>query len=99
MTYRAKHPAAFINALSEGPKADAIEWLQRTWDELQDLRAGNASDPADADYLAMLGRESVAWLACHAKGISMEHWNLHSNRLLAAINRLPGNSPGQREGI
>ena len=39
MSYRAKHPAAFISALSEGPKAEVLEWLQRMWDELQDLRA------------------------------------------------------------
>jgi hypothetical protein len=43
MTYTAKHPAAFINALSEGPKADVIEWLQRTWDELQDLRSSGGA--------------------------------------------------------
>jgi hypothetical protein len=46
MTYRAKHPAAFINALSEGPKAEVIEWLQRTWDELQDLRTKQPDEPA-----------------------------------------------------
>jgi hypothetical protein len=35
----AKHPAAFINAIAdEGTKAEAIEWLQKTWDELCDLR-------------------------------------------------------------
>lgn len=39
MTYQAKHPAAFINVIAdEGDKAEALEWLQRTWDELQDLR-------------------------------------------------------------
>lgn len=37
--YRAKHPAAFINALSDGPKAEVIEWLQRTWDELVDAKS------------------------------------------------------------
>lgn len=38
--YQAKHPAAFINNIAdEGTKAEAIEWLQRTWDELQALRA------------------------------------------------------------
>lgn len=39
MTYAAKHPAAFINVIVEdGTKDEAIEWLQRTWDELQNLR-------------------------------------------------------------
>ena len=29
-------PAAFINALAEeGSKAEAIEWLQKTWNELR----------------------------------------------------------------
>lgn len=28
-------PAAFINAIAEdGDKAEALEWLQKTWDEL-----------------------------------------------------------------
>jgi hypothetical protein len=36
----AKHPASFINAIvEEGTKADAIRWLQKTWDELCDLNA------------------------------------------------------------
>jgi hypothetical protein len=40
--YRAKHPAAFINVIAEeGTKAEAVEWLQRTWDELCDLRQGH----------------------------------------------------------
>lgn len=35
----AKHPAAFINTIAEsGSKAEAIEYLQETWDELQDLK-------------------------------------------------------------
>jgi predicted metal-dependent hydrolase len=33
------HPAAFINAIAEeGTKAEAIEWLQKTWDELCEVR-------------------------------------------------------------
>lgn len=33
-------PAAFINAIAdEGSKAEAIEWLQRTWNELCAVRA------------------------------------------------------------
>lgn len=33
--YIAKHPAAFINAIAdEGTKEEAIEWLQKIWDEL-----------------------------------------------------------------
>lgn len=33
-------PAAFINAIAEeGTKAEAIEWLQKTWNENCELRA------------------------------------------------------------
>lgn len=40
--YTARHPAAFINAIAdEGTKSEAVEWLQRTWDELCDLRAAH----------------------------------------------------------
>lgn len=32
--------AAFINAIAEeGTKAEAVEWLQKTWDENCELRA------------------------------------------------------------
>lgn len=35
----AKHPAAFINAIAEeGTKEEAIFFLQKTWDELCDLK-------------------------------------------------------------
>ncbi len=35
----AKFPAAFINVIAEeGTKADAIEHLQQTWDDLQTLK-------------------------------------------------------------
>lgn len=35
----AHHQAAFINAIAEeGTKAEAIEWLQKTWDENCELR-------------------------------------------------------------
>lgn len=45
MTYQAKHPAAFINNIAdEGTKAEAIEWLQKTWDELQDLKQEGVKD-------------------------------------------------------
>ena len=34
-----QHPAAFINCIGEeGTKAEAMEWLQRTWDELVNLK-------------------------------------------------------------
>lgn len=37
--YQKRHNAAFINAIGEeGTRAEAIEWLQRTWDECCDLR-------------------------------------------------------------
>lgn len=48
----AKFPAAFINAIAEeGSKADAIEHLQQTWDELQTLRAACVRDGYDLHYL------------------------------------------------
>lgn len=39
MSYTAKYPAAFINALSESPKREILEWLQRTWDDYCDAQA------------------------------------------------------------
>lgn len=37
--YKAKYPAAFINALAEsGSRDELIQYLQQTWDELCDLR-------------------------------------------------------------
>jgi len=34
-----RHPAAFINEIAEhGDKAEAITYLQQTWDELWELR-------------------------------------------------------------
>jgi hypothetical protein len=40
VTYQAKHPAAFINNIAdEGTKAEALEWLQRTWDDNFALQA------------------------------------------------------------
>ena len=37
MAYTPKYPAAFINTIAdEGTKAEAIEWLQRTWDDYID---------------------------------------------------------------
>lgn len=38
-----RHRAAFINAIwEEGTKDEAVEWLQKTWDENCDLRSLNA---------------------------------------------------------
>lgn len=35
--YQAKHPAAFINVIAEnGNQEEAVEWLQRVYDELVD---------------------------------------------------------------
>lgn len=35
----AKHPAAFINAISEeGTKAEAVKYLQETWDDYIDAK-------------------------------------------------------------
>lgn len=49
----AKFPAAFINAIAEeGSKADAIEHLQETWDELQTLKRACMAAGYDPHYLA-----------------------------------------------
>lgn len=38
------YPAAFINAISEeGTKGEAVDWLQKTWNELQHLKAQRES--------------------------------------------------------
>lgn len=40
----AKYPAAFINTIAEsGSKAEAIKYLQETWDELQDIKEALAA--------------------------------------------------------
>lgn len=42
------HPAAFINAIAEeGTKAEAIEWLQKEWNENCELRAAARALIAD----------------------------------------------------
>jgi NTP pyrophosphatase (non-canonical NTP hydrolase) len=42
MTDYPRRNAAFINAIAEeGTKAEAVEWLQKTWDELCAVRAAN----------------------------------------------------------
>jgi hypothetical protein len=39
-----QHTAAFINAIAEeGTKDEAVEWLQKTWNELCEARARNAA--------------------------------------------------------
>jgi hypothetical protein len=39
MSYVPQHAAAFINSIGEeGNKAEAMEYLQRTWDELVNLK-------------------------------------------------------------
>lgn len=56
--YTARHPAAFINAIAdEGTKAEAVEWLQRTWDELCDLRAAHETTVKPEPTLAELTAE------------------------------------------
>lgn len=49
-------PAAFINAIAEeGTKAEAVEWLQRTWNECYALRARVAElGPNAARYVMVV---------------------------------------------
>lgn len=52
--YRARHPAAFINMIAEeGTKAEAIEWLQRTWDDYTDAKADNLALRLENDALQL----------------------------------------------
>src|SRR5690348_10626363 len=53
--YQARHPAAFINSIAdEGTKAEAVEWLQRTWDDLCDrLPALTATEVTSSSMLAL----------------------------------------------
>lgn len=38
-----RYPAAFINAIAEeGTKAEAVEWLQRTWNEFCEAKQDRA---------------------------------------------------------
>lgn len=57
--------AAFINSIAEdGTKAEAIEWLQRQWDENCRLRAA-----VDAIYYAAYWKEDRL---CDAEGLWSE---------------------------
>lgn len=51
----ARFPAAFINCIAdEGDKAEAIEFLQQTWDDLMSLRLGLTNrgfEQSDIDYM------------------------------------------------
>jgi hypothetical protein len=39
VSYRGQHAAAFINSIAEeGDKSEALEYLQRTWDDFINLR-------------------------------------------------------------
>ena len=54
----AKHPAAFINVIAEdGTKAEAIEYLQETWDDLCEARMSRDKVIADLrSALSKLGK-------------------------------------------
>lgn len=55
MTEYPHSPAAFINAIAdEGTKAEAIEWLQKTWNELVYIRKEVAKLAEQAELLRQL---------------------------------------------
>jgi len=61
-----QRPAAFINAIAdEGTKAEAVEWLQKTWNELcqaQDaLRSLRSATPANARAVAEATMDAAYW--------------------------------------
>jgi len=58
MTDTPRTPAAFINAIAEeGTKAEAVEWLQKIWDERCQLQRELTEARADA--------ERYRWLRSH----------------------------------
>jgi len=65
------HPAAFINVIAEeGTKAEAVKYLQETWNELCDLKsavrkiqvyAGSCAEgPTDPEFSQFLRIEAMA---------------------------------------
>jgi len=74
-------PAAFINALAEeGSKADAINFLQKAWNELCEIRAERDALQARAD-----AAESEA----HACGAEREKWKERAEAAEAQLAEAP----------
>lgn len=60
MSYTPKHNAAFINAIAdEGTKEEAIEWLQKTWDDYVDLKKEVESMEKSINWLTALESAGV----------------------------------------
>jgi hypothetical protein len=84
-------PAAFINAIAEeGTKAEAIEYLQKTWNENCALRAQlvkfeqapSRMDRARALYLAVYEDQGGKWEANESK----EVWCDKADRYLEMLS-------------
>jgi hypothetical protein len=83
-------PAAFINAIAdEGTKAEAIEWLQKTWNERCDIEkrlraAEQRAERARQEALEELYRDlgTLKWMG------SDEGWQLAIDAVREAVRAL-----------
>ncbi len=67
MSQATHYPAAFINIIAdEGTKAEAIQYLQKTWNELQDMRAQYAAMTAAMSRIA--NTDVGQWKHCKENG-------------------------------
>lgn len=88
MTYQAKNPSAFINQINdEGSKAEAVEWLQRIYDELcacrehlrvEQVRNDQFKRMLDPiwDYVDSLPADQVPWGAQKTLWLVNDHKRL-----------------------
>ena len=82
-SYQAKHPAAFINQVAEGRHfSEAIEWLQRTWDDYID--ADTKRKDAEAKLReAQEDAERYQWLReQHKQGAPKSHFVMLAGQLV-----------------
>lgn len=67
-------PAAFINAIAEeGSKKEAIEWLQKTWNERCQLERENEALRKDAERLDFLEHHAGVNFNYEMCSIKFEH--------------------------
>jgi hypothetical protein len=67
-------PAAFINVIAEeGSKKEAVEWLQKTWNERCHLERENEALRKDAERLDFLESEAQVNFSYEICSIEFEH--------------------------
>lgn len=92
-----RHPAAFINALSEdGTKAEAIQWLQTTWDELQDALALLKADQLSLAEIEKNIARSLAHRLRAVDGVVVPRETLEQDDDVLAVNT---RTDGHREWV